>query len=162
MVGFAFYRGSTRILRSISFARYLEALRSTSSFAWELGSRIVCFRQYWVHWSSLPPTDVLGERADVSYHLVFGMLGHEHEFARHARLLVSQLHRGCPVYVSSLGYPERDVLDRVYTRFDTARSLAEVATLPTDEFIKSFPRYQLDAIDIDAASEVQVLRLVPR
>ena len=106
--------------------------------------------------------DVLGERRDVSYHLVFGMLESESEFVTHARLLQNQLGKGCPVYVSSLAYPERNVLNHVHARLDMTRSFAEVEKLPEDEFVETFPGYRLDPIDIDDANGVQIFRLTPR
>jgi hypothetical protein len=106
--------------------------------------------------------DVLGERRDVSYHLVFGMLERESQFVEHARLLTEQLRKGCPVYVSSLAYPERNVLNHVYVRLDRTRSVAEIEKLPTDRLVETFPGYRLDAMDIDDANGVQVFRLTPR
>ena len=106
--------------------------------------------------------DVLGERRDVSYHLVFGMLGNESEFAAHAALLTEQLSKGCPVYVSSLAYPERNVLNHLYARLDRTRSVAEIEKLPKDGLVETFPGYRLDAMDINDANGVQVFRLTPR
>ena len=106
--------------------------------------------------------DVLGERRDVSYHLVFGMLESESEFVEHARLLTEQLRKDCPVYVSSLAYPERNVLNHVYVRLDRTRSVAEIEKLSKDSLVERFPRYQLDAVDIDQANGIRIFRLAPR
>lgn len=106
--------------------------------------------------------DVLGERRDVSYHLAFGILESENEFAEHARLLGRQLQQGCPVYVSSLGYPDRNVLNHLYAQLDATQSVGEVARLPNDRLVESFPRYQLQVIDIDEADGVRIFRLAPR
>lgn len=106
--------------------------------------------------------DVLGRRPDVSYHLVFGILENDPAFRRHATKMLEQLERGCPVYVSSLGYPERDVLDHVYARLDSRRSLGDVRRLSTEAFVETFPEYALHRVDIDPKEEAKIFKLEPR
>ena len=106
--------------------------------------------------------DVLEERADVSYHLVFGILQSEAAFERHATRLREQLEQGCPVYVSSLGYPERNVLNRVYHQLDGTRPLSEIARLSERDFVETFPHYRLNAVDLDPAEGVRIYRLEAR
>jgi len=106
--------------------------------------------------------DVLGRRPDVSYHLVFGILEDDQAFRRHATKMLEQLDRGCPVYVSSLGYPERNVLDHVYARLDPARSLNDVRRLSTEAFVETFPGYALDRIDIAPEEGAKIFKLEPR
>ncbi|MEM7137919.1 MAG: DUF2723 domain-containing protein [Myxococcota bacterium] len=96
--------------------------------------------------------DVLGERKDVSYHAIFGILGDPADFARHVDTLYDQLRSDCPVYVSSLGYPEREVLNRLYYRLKRTRSRAEIEELPTASFAESFPRYRIEPVPIAGES----------
>ena len=103
--------------------------------------------------------DVLGKRDDVSYHLVFGIVGREGQFKHLAAAMEQQLDRGCPVYFSSLGFPERNVLNYVYQRFDGRKDLAGIRRLPTAAFMETFPEYNLDRVVIDAANGVNIFRL---
>lgn len=106
--------------------------------------------------------DVLGERDDVSYHLVFGIVGSEIEFKYHAATMVQQLRRGCPVYISSLGYPERNVLNRVYHQLGRTGRLAEIASFSESVFVETFPEYRLNALDVDRSEGVRIYRLQER
>ncbi|MGB8331683.1 MAG: DUF2723 domain-containing protein [Polyangiales bacterium] len=106
--------------------------------------------------------DVLGRRPDVTYHLVFGILEDDRAFQRHAAKMLGQLDRGCPVYVSSLGYPERNVLDHVYARLDSRRSLANVRRLSTEAFVETFPTYSLVPIPIAPEEAAKVFKLQRR
>ena len=106
--------------------------------------------------------DVLSKRGDVSYHQVFGILGSESKFAYQADVLKSQLDAGCPVYVSSLGYPERNVLNHVYHRLDDAVSLGEIARLSEPMFRETFPKYRLSALSVDPSEGVRIYMLQRR
>jgi hypothetical protein len=106
--------------------------------------------------------DVLGRRGDVSYHLVFGILGSEAKVAHHAAKMAKQLKRGCPVYVSSLGYPERDVLNHVYHRLDGSTALADIASLSDPMFQATFPHYRLLAMSVAPIEGVRIYRLLKR
>lgn len=106
--------------------------------------------------------DVLGRREDVAYHLVFGIVGHETRFERLATTLVEQLERGCPLYVSSLGFPERNVLNYAYRRLDDASELADIRSLSTRSLVDTFPTYGFDPVSVDAANGVEIYRIVRR
>jgi hypothetical protein len=106
--------------------------------------------------------DVLGERSDVSYHLVFGIVESEVHFKYHAANLVRHLRRGCPVYVSSLGYPERNVLNHVYLQLGRTGRLAEIASLSESVFTETFPDYRFDVLDVDPSEGVRIYRLEER
>jgi len=106
--------------------------------------------------------DVLGRREDVSYHLVFGMFASEGKVAHHAATMIEQLQGGCPVYVSSLGYPERVVLNHVYHRLDDSTDLADVARLSESMFLETLPDYRLVASSVDRSEGVSIYRLQKR
>lgn len=106
--------------------------------------------------------EVLGEREDVTYELVFGMLHSATETQRQAQLMRRQLAAGCAVYVTSLGYPERGVLDLVYHGLDNDKSLAAITSLSPEALIRTFPVYKPTPIVIDERHQVRVFKLVPR
>jgi len=106
--------------------------------------------------------DVLGERSDVSYHLVFGIIESEVEFESHAKTMVHQLRRGCSVYVSSLGYPERNVLSHVYHELDRTAALARITSLSERELLATFPKYRLSPLEIDPSEGVRIYELEAR
>ena len=106
--------------------------------------------------------DVLGRRKDVDFELIFGILDREPEFATHAIHMLHQLKRGCSVYVESLGYPERDVLNHVYALLDRRVTAARAADLPEAEFLDTFPRYRFVPIDVDRSLGVRIFQLLER
>lgn len=106
--------------------------------------------------------DVLEQRSDVSYHLVFGIVSSEVKLLSRATAMVKQLERGCPVYVSSLGSPERDVLNRVYHQLDDTVALTEIASLSEPMFLETFPHYRLRALSIDPSEGVRIYRFQKR
>jgi len=103
----------------------------------------------------------LGRRPDIEYHLIFALLERDPTFRAHASEMVRQLRRGCAVYVSSIGYPERNVLNHVYVRLGGDR-LSEVAELSPDELIATFPMYRLEPVELDANDGAKIYELVPR
>jgi hypothetical protein len=106
--------------------------------------------------------DVLGERSDVSYHLVFGIVENEVHFEYHAAQLVRHLRRGCPVYISSLGYPERNVLDQVYIQLSGRGSLTEIESLSQSMFMETFPDYRFHPLVVDESEGVRIYKLEER
>ena len=106
--------------------------------------------------------DVLGQRRDVDFELIFGILDREPEFATHAARMLHQLKRGCSVYVESVGYPERNVLNHVYALLDPGISATRAALLPEAEFLDTFSRYRFQAIDVDRSLGVRIFQLLER
>lgn len=106
--------------------------------------------------------DVLGVRRDISYHLIFGMLEDQADYRAHASVVARQLDRGCTVYFSSLGFPERDVLNQVYARLDGKISPHVVATLSELTLVRDFPHYRLEPVAIDRGGVVRLWKLVGR
>lgn len=101
---------------------------------------------------------VLGRRPDVKSHLVFGITGTEEAFRRDAEVMAQELSTGCPVYVASVGYPERHVLNLVAAELDAERDLTAISRLPKEEFLDSFPGYTWRFVEIDAATGTGVYR----
>lgn len=106
--------------------------------------------------------DVLGKRTDVSYHLLFGIIATEEQLAYHARTLLEHLEDGCPVYISSLGYPDRDVLTHVYHRLRPDADLATLTRMSRQDLIETFPRYRFSALEVDPAAGTRIYRLESR
>lgn len=106
--------------------------------------------------------DVLGERSDVSYHLVFGIVERAAEFQWHAATMLDQLEGNCPVYISSLRYPERQVLNRVYDALDETRGLPDVEALSEEALLETFPGHRLKAVDVDGTYGVRIFKIEPR
>lgn len=105
---------------------------------------------------------VLGERTDVAYFRLFAILEGVEAFSHHADRLIQQLDDGCSVYVASLGYPERYVLDFAAARLDPSVPLAEWGRLSTERFAASFPRYRIESLTADPESGTQIHKFVRR
>ncbi|MBW1754942.1 MAG: hypothetical protein DRH30_02985 [Deltaproteobacteria bacterium] len=106
--------------------------------------------------------DVLGERADVSYQLVFGIIETQAQLEYHASTMLTHLTRGCPVYISSLGYPERQVLNYVYHRLSPGVELARITRLSQNEIVESFPDYRFSVVEVDPVAGARIYRLERR
>ena len=87
------------------------------------------------------------------------MTGSEVEFEGHASKIQDQLERGCPVYLPSLGYPERDVLNYLYRSLAPERTMASISNLAEREFLDSFPIYRFRPIAIDLQDGIYIYQL---
>jgi hypothetical protein len=102
--------------------------------------------------------DVLRLRTDVSYHLVFGMSRDDDAYRRHATSMIDHLERGRRVYVTSLAYPDRAVLERVYARLNPRRSLDELRRLSDRELAETFPSFVLSPVAFGEDTTLYELR----
>ena len=66
------------------------------------------------------------------------------------------------MYVSSLGFPERNVLNYVYEELSKEATVSEARALSSEEFVQSFPGYEWAAVDVDPNEDVEVYRLRAR
>jgi hypothetical protein len=135
--------------------RYAEdALRriDTSACYWGDEAKLLYPLKYYYQ-------EALGRRPDVRYELIFAILEGDREFQAHAIAMIRQLRSGCSVYVESLGYPERDVLNHVYEALDARTSAATVARLSEEAFMRSFPYYQFEAVKLDESDPGRIYRL---
>jgi len=106
--------------------------------------------------------DVLGRRPDVTYHLIFGMSRDDQAIRRHAERMVGQLRHGLPVYITSLGFPDRAVLSHVYARLDPQRRLDDIRGLSTERFVDTFPDFAFVPTVVEPESGTVIHQLVPR
>ncbi|MBW2717323.1 MAG: DUF2723 domain-containing protein [Deltaproteobacteria bacterium] len=142
-------RGYDRVERTSS--RILEALEPDACFWGNEATAFYPLRFYY--------QDVLGRRPDVSYHLIFGMTGNSGAYRRHAARMVEQLRRGCPVYISSLAYPDRAVLEHAYAQLDPQHSVADARRLSAEELVETFPLFMVEPIVVESGDGIQIYRL---
>lgn len=67
---------------------------------------------------------------------------------------------GLPVYVASLAFPERLVLDQLLVLFDPGKDLEGVALLPLEKFINSFPGLAFEKIVLVEEDNIWIYRVV--
>lgn len=131
--------------------RVLEQLEP-GAFYWGDEAKLVYPLKYYYQ-------DVLGERPDVEFEVIFGMLPDQAEFQSHAMQMRAQLDRGRTVYIPSLGYPERDVLNLLYRSLRPEVSLSEIRELEESRFIDSFPGVRFEEVPIDEPDGILIYRL---
>jgi hypothetical protein len=91
---------------------------------------------------------VLGERRDLRHHLIFGpQLTNPRVVALEIRSL---LREGQTVYISSPYWPERPVLNELYSLLSApeTRSPAWVDRLPVERLESTFPQYRLERVPV--------------
>ena len=64
-----------------------------------------------------------------------------------------------PVYIASLSFPERLVLDQLSVLFDSKRDLKWVSSLPIDGFISSFPEITFEKIVLSEDENIWIYRV---
>lgn len=108
---------------------------------------------------------VLGRRSDLRFHALFGPELDEQVEAEHARALKNAIDRGEPVYVSSPYWPERRILNRLFTMLTPERkrwSDEEVAALSVEALEAAFPRVELHRVGLLPGDPAFIYELRPR
>lgn len=106
----------------------------------------------------------LGQRPDVRFHALFGPEVDDEVATEHALALKTALDRSEPVYVSSPYWPERRVLDRLFTMLAPdrrRRSLEHVRELDVDALEAEFPRVALRRVSVLPDDPAFIYELVP-
>jgi hypothetical protein len=99
-------------------------------------------------------------RTDIKYHSLFSPFISHEEAKSEAIEMKTCLESGLPVYVASLAFPERLVLDQLLVLLDPGKDLDEAASLPLDRFITSFPGLTFEKIVLVEEDNVWIYRVV--
>ena len=90
--------------------------------------------------------DLYGKRKDIKHHTIFNPF-FNHVLARtEAYELKHLMQVGSPVYIASLNFPERMILDNLYVLMDSSKDLEWVSELSIDALIETFPEVEFKEI----------------
>lgn len=107
---------------------------------------------------------VLGGRPDVINHQIFGPFLTEEVAADHAKKLRAELESGQRVFITSVLAPERLVLSQLYRDLagEAAPPVRALLRLTPDEFIRGFPRYEFQQVDLPHTDGAYIFEIIPR
>jgi hypothetical protein len=106
--------------------------------------------------------DLYGMRTDIRHHSLFNPFYSHEKAEKEAKKMNSSLEEGLPVYIASLSFPERLVLDQLWVLIDGSKDLEQVAGLPLGEFRKTFPEYAFEEIVLFENENISIYKVVPR
>lgn len=70
------------------------------------------------------------------------------------------IENGSPVYIASLSFPERLVLDHLYLLLDEEKNLSWVSSLSTEELVDTFPEYGFEKVVLMEDEQIWIYRIV--
>jgi hypothetical protein len=101
-------------------------------------------------------------RTDIKHHSLFNPFMTHAEAEPEAKRMKLYIENGKPVYIASLSFPERLVLDQLYVLLDTEKNLIDVSSLSTEELVHTFPQYGFQKIVLMENEQIWIYRVVPR
>jgi hypothetical protein len=106
--------------------------------------------------------DIYQVRTDIRHHSLFNPFMSHEAAEPEARKMKSYIERGAPVYVASLSFPERLVLDHLYLLLDPEKELSWVSGLSARDLIDSFPGIGFEKIVLFEDEPIWIFRVVPK
>jgi hypothetical protein len=106
--------------------------------------------------------DVYGIRTDIRHHSLFNPLLSNDEAENEAKKMKVYLDQGLPVYIASLSFPERLVLDQLFVLLDSSKDLDSVSKMPLEKYKETFPDYRFEEIILFEGEEISIFRIVSR
>ena len=104
--------------------------------------------------------DIYKTRTDIKHHSLFSpFISHEGAKSEAIKMKTC-IESGLPVYVASLAFPERLVLDQLLVLLDPGKDLEGVALLPLEKFINSFPGLAFEKIVLVEEDNIWIYRVV--
>ncbi len=105
--------------------------------------------------------DIYRMRTDIRHHSLFNPFM-THEIAKsEAMKMKTYIDRGVPVYIASLSFPERLVLDQLYLLLDPGGNLDRVSNLSVKSFVDTFPALKFQEIVLFEEERIVIYRIVP-
>ena len=104
--------------------------------------------------------NIYEKRTDIRHHSLFNPFMSHDEAKSEAIKMKACIDTGKPVYIASLSFPERLVLDQLYVLLDSERDLNWVSSLPLERFISSFPEIEFEKIVMFEEEQIWIYRLV--
>jgi hypothetical protein len=106
--------------------------------------------------------DVYGIRTDIRHHSLFNPFMSLDEAENEAKKMKVYLEQGLPVYIASLSFPERLVLDQLYMLLDSSKEPDWVSALPLERFRETFPDFLFEEIVLFEDEKISIYRIVSR
>jgi len=106
--------------------------------------------------------DIYGIRTDIRHHSLFNPFMSREEALNEALKMKACIEQGLPVYIASLAFPERLVLDQLYVLLDPEEDLERVSSLPLERFVASFPEVGFEKIVLVEDEGISIYRVTPR
>lgn len=101
-------------------------------------------------------------RPDIHYHSIFSVLKTHEEVKGEALSLKSCIEFGLPVYIVTLEYPERLILDQLYILYRPDRTLDWVSNLSTDDLVREFHEVEFEKIVLFEQEQIFIYRIRKR
>ena len=105
---------------------------------------------------------ILGERPDLHCHTVFSPFLNEAQAKIEARKIEGALRNGEEVYLVSLAYPHRPILNQLYLRLDHRAKNESVSQLSSEALMSTMPQYAIIKIPLFPEKDIYRYKLVPR
>jgi hypothetical protein len=102
--------------------------------------------------------EALGRKLNFTLHSQFGLTVTPESSLADAQDMLRALRAGLPVFVSTLGFPEREVLDQLWLLVDPGASADEVRALSAAEFRARTP-FGIEEVPLDPDRSWVVYRL---
>ncbi|MCX7031539.1 MAG: DUF2723 domain-containing protein [Spirochaetes bacterium] len=102
--------------------------------------------------------EALGRKLGFTLHSQFGLTVTPESVLEDAQAMLRALHAGFPVFVSTLGFPERAVLDQLWLLIDPGASADDVRELSLTEFRARMP-FRIEEVHIEPDRSWVVYRL---
>jgi len=106
--------------------------------------------------------DIYQIRTDIIHHSLFNPFMSHEKAEREAVLMKTCLEKGKPVYIASLLFPERLVLDQLYLLLDPQKDLETVSSLHLETLIDSFPGIEFEKIILCEEEQIWIYRIVQK
>jgi hypothetical protein len=106
--------------------------------------------------------DIYKIRTDIRHHSLFNPFMSYENAESEAVKMKAYIEKGIPVYIASLLFPERLVLDQLYVLLDTTKDLKWVSSLPRKTFIESFPGIEFEKVPLFEEEQIWIYKLVPK
>ena len=106
--------------------------------------------------------DIYKIRTDIRHHSLFNPFMSHEAAEPEAKRMKTYIESGSPVYIASLSFPERLVLDQLYLLKDPGKDLRWVSSLSTEELLGSFPEIGFEKIVLIEDERIWIYRIVPK
>ena len=104
--------------------------------------------------------DIYKVRTDIRHHSLFNPFMTHEKAEPEAKRMKTYIENGSPVYIASLSFPERLVLDHLYLLLDGGKDLSWVSSLSTEELVDSFPEYGFEKVVLMEDEQIWIYRIV--
>jgi hypothetical protein len=105
--------------------------------------------------------DIYRIRTDIRHHSLFNPFMTDEVAKNEAMKMKTYIDKGVPVYIASLAFPERLVLDQLYLLLDPLGDLDRVSKLPIESFVDTFPDLKFKEIILFGEERIVIYRIIP-